>query len=128
MINRVTLIGRITRDLEIRKTGNGTSVLSFNVAVNRDFKSNDGQDADFIGIQCWGKIAENTALYCGKGSLVGIDGRIQSRSYQKDGRTVFITEVVANSIQFLDPKKREDDFYDSYEVEYPADLDEDLEF
>lgn len=105
MLNRVALIGRMTRDPELRRTGNGKAVASFTLAVNRNFKTGDGQEADFLNIVAWGKVAENTANYCGKGSLVSVDGRLQSRSYENNqGQKVFVTEVVADSVQFLDPK------------------------
>lgn len=108
MLNRVTLVGRITRDPELRRTGNGKAVASFSLAVNRNFKSNDGQDADFISVVCWGKTAEVTAQYCSKGSLVSIDGRLQSRTYENNnGDRVFVTEVVADSVQFIDTKRKE---------------------
>ena len=106
MLNRVALVGRLTKELELRRTGNGKAVASFNLAVNRNFKTGDGQEADFLSIVAWGKVAENTAQYCGKGSLVSVDGRLQSRSYENNqGQKVFVTEVVADSVQFLDTKR-----------------------
>lgn len=105
MLNRVALVGRLTKEAELRRTGNGKAVASFNLAVNRNFKTGDGQEADFLNIVAWGKVAENTANYCSKGSLVSVDGRLQSRSYENSqGQKVFVTEVVADSVQFLDPK------------------------
>ena len=107
MLNRVALVGRMTKDPELRRTGNGKAVASFNLAVNRNFKTGDGQEADFLNIAAWGKVAENTANYCSKGSLVSVDGRLQSRSYENNqGQKVFVTEVVADSVQFLDHKKK----------------------
>ena len=73
MLNRALLVGRLTRDPELRRTGSGKAVTSFNLAVERNFKSDD-QEADFINCVCWGKIAENTERYCSKGSLVSVDG------------------------------------------------------
>lgn len=106
MLNRVTLIGRMTREPELRRTGNGKAVTSFNLAVNRNFKTGDGQEADFLSIVCWGKVAENTANYCSKGSLVSIDGRLQTRNYENNqGQKVYVTEIVADSVQFLDTKR-----------------------
>ena len=108
MLNRAVLIGRMTKDPELRRTGNGKAVATFNLAVNRNFKTADRQDADFITVVCWGKVAENTATYCSKGSLVSIDGRLQTRTYENDkGDRVFVTEVVADSVQFIDTRKKE---------------------
>lgn len=105
MLNRVTLVGRLTRDVELRRTGSGKAVASFTLAVNRNFKTGGGQEADFINCVCWGKIAENTANYCSKGSIVSVDGRIQTRNYDNNqGQKVFVTEVVADSVQFLDTR------------------------
>ena len=106
MINRVCLIGRMTRDPELRRTNTGAAVTSFNLAVNRSFQSADGQDADFIPCIVWNKIAENVEKYCSKGSLVGVEGRLRSRSYDNaQGQKVFVVEVVCDSVQFLDTKK-----------------------
>ncbi|GAB2558354.1 single-stranded DNA-binding protein [Gracilibacillus alcaliphilus] len=106
MINRVVLVGRLTKDPELRYTPNGVAVCNFTLAVNRPFKDQNGESqADFIQVQTWRKIAENTANYLGKGSLAGIDGRIQTRNYEgDDGKRVYITEVVADSVQFLDTR------------------------
>ena len=80
MMNRVVIVGRMTRDPELRRTGNGTAVTSFTLALNRNYNSADGQQADFIPVVVWNKAAENVAQYCSKGSLVGVDGRLRSRS------------------------------------------------
>lgn len=106
MLNRVCLVGRLGRDVELKKTGSGKSYAFFSLVVGRNFKTADGQDADFITVVCWGKVAENTATYCSKGSLISIDGRLQTRTYENDkGDRIFITEVVADSVQFLDTKR-----------------------
>lgn len=109
MINRVVLVGRLTRDPDLRYTPNGNAVVNFTLAVNRTFKNSNGeQEADFINCQAWRTTAENVAQYLRKGSLAGIDGRIQTRSYENDeGRRVYVTEVVADSVQFLEPKKQD---------------------
>ena len=108
MLNRVTLVGRLTKDAELRRTSSGKAVASFTLAVNRNFKTGDGQEADFPSIVAWGKVAENTANYCSKGSLVSIDGRLQTRTYENNqGQKVFVTEVVADSVQFLETKRNE---------------------
>ena len=99
MLNRVALVGRLTRDPELRRTGNGTAVTSFTLAVDRNFSTRDGQEADFINCVVWRKPAENVAQYCSKGSLVSVDGRIQTRSYDNNqGQRVYVTEVVADSV------------------------------
>lgn len=105
MLNRALLVGRLTRDPELRRTGSGKAVTSFNLAVERNFKSDD-QEADFINCVCWGKIAENTERYCSKGSMVSVDGRIQTRNYENNqGQKVYVTEVVAESVQFINTKR-----------------------
>lgn len=105
MLNRVALVGRLTRDPELRRTGSGKAVTSFNLAVERNFKSDD-QEADFINCVCWGKIAENTERYCSKGSMVSVDGRIQTRNYDNNqGQKVYVTEVIADSVQFINTKR-----------------------
>lgn len=101
MLNRALLVGRLTRDPELRRTGSGKAVTSFNLAVERNFKSDD-QEADFINCVCWGKIAENTERYCSKGSMVSVDGRIQTRNYENNqGQKIYVTEVIADSVQFI---------------------------
>lgn len=106
MINRVVLVGRLTRDPEMRVSQSNVAVTNFNLAVNRPFSNKDGeQQADFINIVAFRKTAENVNQYLSKGSLCGIDGRIQTRNYEnKEGQRVYVTEVVAESVQFLEPK------------------------
>ena len=106
MINRVVLVGRLTREINLRKTGTGTSVASFTVACNRRFSGqNQDQSADFINCVAWRQTADFLAQYAAKGSLVGIEGRIQSRSYDDtSGKRVYVTEVVADSVQLLESK------------------------
>lgn len=106
MINRVVLVGRLTKDPELRYTPNGVAVANFTLAVNRPFSNQQGErEADFIQCQVWRKAAENVANYLRKGSLAGVDGRMQTRSYDNtEGKRVFITEVVTESVQFLEPR------------------------
>lgn len=106
MINRVVLVGRLTKDPELRYTPNGVPVSTFTLAVNRTFTNRQGErEADFINCVVWRKQAENVANYLRKGSLAGVEGRIQTRSYEaQDGRRVFLTEVVCDSVQFLEPR------------------------
>lgn len=106
MLNRVVLVGRLTKDPDLRYTAGGVAVANFTIAVNRPFSNQQGErEADFINCVIWRKPAENLANYMGKGSLVGVDGRIQTRSYDnQEGKRVYITEVVADSVQFLESK------------------------
>ena len=106
MINRVVLVGRLTKDPEYRTTPSGVSVATFTLAVNRTFTNAQGErEADFINVVVFRRQAENVNNYLFKGSLAGVDGRIQSRSYEnQEGRRIFVTEVVADSVQFLEPK------------------------
>lgn len=104
-INRVVLIGRLVRDPELRKTQNGTSVCSFTMAVNRRQNQDGTQDADFINCVAWNKLADNIQLYQKKGNQLGIEGRINTRSYDnQQGQKVYVTEVVAENVQFLTPR------------------------
>ncbi len=104
MLNRVILIGRLTKDPELRYTPNGTAVATFTLAVNRNRANQEGErEADFIPIVVWQKQAENCANFISKGSLVAVDGRLQVRTYDgKDGQRRWITEVVAENVRFLD--------------------------
>ena len=107
MINRVVLVGRLTRDPELRTTGSGISVATFTLAVDRQFTNAQGErGADFISCVIWRKAAENFCNFTSKGSLVGIDGRIQTRSYDnKDGQRVYVTEVVVDNFSLLESRK-----------------------
>ncbi|MGG2988711.1 single-stranded DNA-binding protein [Geobacillus stearothermophilus] len=101
-MNRVVLVGRLTKDAELRYTPSGVAVASFTLAVNRPFANQQGErEADFVNVVAWRKTAENLANYTKKGSMIAVDGRIQTRSYEKDGRRVYVTEVVADTVQFL---------------------------
>lgn len=106
MINKVVLIGRLTRELELRKTPNGASCVSFTLAVDRARKSDGQPEADFIGCVAWNKTADIMSQYLHKGSLIAIEGRIQTRSYDnQQGQRVYVTEVYTESVQFLDSKR-----------------------
>lgn len=111
MLNRIILIGRLTRDVELRYTQEGKAVANFTLAVDRPFKNQQGEkEADFIRTVVWGKQAENCANHIGKGRLVAVDGRLQIRSYDgNDGQRKYITEVVAGDVRFLDRPKEETD-------------------
>lgn len=106
MINRVVLVGRLTKDPELRYTPSGVAMARFTLAVNRTFTNQQGEkEADFINCLVWRKQAENTANFLKKGSLAGVEGRIQTGSYEgQDGKRVYTTDVVADSVQFLEPR------------------------
>lgn len=106
MINNVTLVGRLTKDPELRYTPNGVATASFTLAVNRPFTNAQGErEADFINCVVWRKPAENVANFLKKGSLAGAVGRLQTRSYEnQQGQRVYVTEVLCESVQFLEPK------------------------
>jgi single-strand DNA-binding protein len=109
VINSVTLVGRLTKDPEMRYTAEGAPVANITLAVSRSFKNAAGDmDTDFVNCTLWRKTAENTANYCRKGSIVGVSGRIQTRNYENsEGRRVYVTEVVADSVRFMGGKTRE---------------------
>ncbi|WP_042478405.1 single-stranded DNA-binding protein [Bacillus ndiopicus] len=106
MINRVVLVGRLTKDPELRYTPSGVPMARFTVAVNRTFSNQQGErEADFISCLAWRKQAENLANFMRKGSLIGVEGRIQTGSYEgQDGKRVYTTDVVADAVQFLEPR------------------------
>lgn len=108
MINNVVLIGRLTKDPELKYTQTGIATTRFTLAVNRPFKNQNGEnEADFINVQVWRKQAENAANYLKKGSLAGVTGRIQTGSYEnQQGQRVYTTDVVADSVQFLEPRNQ----------------------
>lgn len=105
-MNKTFLVGHLTKDPDLRYLSNNTAVATFTIAVNRTFANQSGErEADFINIVVWRKQAENVKKYLVKGSLVGVDGRIQTRSYDnQEGKKVYVTEVVADNVQFLGPK------------------------
>ena len=133
MLNRVVIIGRLTRDPELRYTPNGTASCTFTLAVERNFKNSNGErEADFIPIVTWRQLAENCAKYLKKGRLTAVEGRIQTRSYENnEGRRVYVTEVIADNVRFLESAKNEDrqQQNDDYSDGTPIDIsEEDLPF
>ena len=106
MINNAVLTGRLVQDPELKYTGSGVAVISFRLAVNRNFTNANGErEADFINCQAWRGTAEVIANNLNKGSLIGVEGRIQTRNYQdNDGKTVYVTEVVVDTVTFLEPR------------------------
>lgn len=109
MINRVVLVGRLTKSPELRKTQNGTSVCKFTLAVNRRVTGQGQPDADFISCVAWNKTADLMLQYLNKGSLIGIEGRLQTgRFTNNNGETIYTCDVMVDSLQFLEPKKSEE--------------------
>lgn len=130
MINNVVLVGRMTRDAELRMTQSNTAVASFTLAVNRPFKNQNGErEADFINCVIWRQAAENLANWCKKGALVGITGNIQTRNYEnQQGQRVYVTEVLANNFQLLESRNQQQSS-NNPPANNPMDIsDEDLPF
>lgn len=111
MINHVILVGRLTKDPELRYTPGGQAVTNVILAVSRNYRNQTGEfDTDFVNCTLWRKTAENTANYCRKGTVIGVTGKIQTRNYEnQDGKRVYVTEVIAESVRFLSRKPQEVD-------------------
>ncbi len=129
-MNKAFLIGRLTRDPELRYSSSNAAIVNFSIAIDRQYTNSQGQrETDFINIVAFQKQAENIKKYVSKGSLVAVDGRIQTRNYEdKDGKRVYVTEVVADRVQFLDTKGSNNNVTISDNVEKevsPADFQED---
>ena len=109
-MNQVGLVGRLTKDPTLRQLNENRSTVSFVIAINRNFRNNQGAvDADYLLCVAWGKLAERIAKYCGKGSLIGVKGRLQSRTYtNKDNIKVYTTDVVVEDVRFFVLKQREE--------------------
>ena len=108
MLNQVILVGRLTRDIVVNKSDKGMRVATITLAVPRSFKNVDGSyDTDFIDCVAFDNIAENTKEYCEKGDIVGVKGRVQSRTIEKDGKTEYLMEIIAEKVTFLSNKKKE---------------------
>jgi len=122
-MNKTILIGRPVKDPELKFTpGTGTAVVTFTLAVDRQFKKDGQKEADFIPVVVWGKQAEATANYSAKGKLIGVAGRIQTRSYDaKDGTKKYVTEVVAEEVQFLEWASKPGQAHDNSEEMTPVD-------
>jgi single-strand DNA-binding protein len=113
MMNRVILVGRITKDPELKKTAQDISVINFTIAVNRNYTDQQGEkQADFISCVVWRRQAENVAKYVSKGMLLGVEGRIQTRQYESETGMKYITEVLCDSVQFLENKSSNQSFED----------------
>jgi len=106
MLNQVTLVGRLTKDPELRYTPDGKAVSNITLAVKRSFRNSNGEYVvDFVNCTLWNRIAENTTIYCQKGSIIGITGKIQTRTYENpEGKRNFVTEVIVENVSFMDRK------------------------
>ena len=109
MLNQVTLVGRLTKNPELRYTPDGKAVSNITLAVKRSFRNANGEYVvDFVNCTLWNRIAENTSICCQKGSVVGITGKIQTRTYENpDGKRTFVTEVIVENVSFMDRKNVE---------------------
>lgn len=128
MLNRSILIGRLTRDPELRYTPNGIATCTFTLAVDRPFVKDGEKEADFISIVTWRQLAETCANYLRKGRLTAVEGRIQVRNYKgKDEKKVYVTEIIADNVRFLESSKETADT--SSRDDQPVDIsDDDLPF
>jgi single-strand DNA-binding protein len=122
MINRVVLTGRLTRNVELKKTSNGKSFAKLTLAVDRARKSEGQPDADFINCIAWNRRAETMYQYLRKGSLIGIDGKLNTGSYKKDGQTIYTTDVIVDDFTFLESKNKENNTYAEPTTEPNIDL------
>ena len=122
MINNVVLVGRMTRDADLRYTPSNQAVATFTLAVNRNFKNQAGErEADFINCVIWRQAAENLANWAKKGALIGITGRIQTRNYENgQGQRVYVTEVIAENFQVLESRSSREDQGGDYKSPYQA--------
>lgn len=108
MLNQTVLVGRIVKTPEVKETENGQKVSNITLAVPRSYKNVDGEyETDFVNCTLWGPIATNTAEYCQKGDMVGIKGRIETNSYEKDGEKKYTTDIIAEKVTFLSSKSKE---------------------
>ena len=106
MLNQIVIVGRLVKDPELKETEGGKKVTNITLAVPRSYKNSDGEyDTDFINCTLWTGVAETTSEYCHKGDILGVKGRIQTRSYEKDDEMKYVTEVVAEKVSFLTNKK-----------------------
>ncbi|MBR5328656.1 MAG: single-stranded DNA-binding protein [Firmicutes bacterium] len=122
MLNRIVIIGRLTRDPELRSTSNGTPVATFTVAVDRSFSNNRGEkETDFIPVVVWRAQAETCGRYLSKGKMVAVDGRLQIRTYEaNDGSKRTVAEVVAENVRFLSPKDGGSGYNSGYTPDFPG--------
>ena len=118
-MNKVIIIGRTTKDIELKQTSSGTSVAEFSVAVNRTFKNANGErESDFFNCIAFSKLAETISKYVKKGDQVGIDGRLQTRNYtNREGNKVYVTEIIVENVEFLQTKKQDEPKFEEIDLE-----------
>ena len=110
MLNQIILVGRLTRDIVVNKSENGTKVATISIAIPRSFKNSDGlYDTDFVSCVAFDNIAENTSEYCKKGDIVGIKGRIQSKVIEKDEKKEYTLDIICEKITFLSSRSKEEE-------------------
>lgn len=126
-MNKVLMIGRTTKDVELKQTTTGTSVAEFSIAVKRPFKSANGEnESDFFNCIAFSKLAETISRYVKKGDLIGIEGRLQTRNYtNKEGKKVYVTEIIVENVEFLQNKRQDEQTAPHFEE---IDTDSDLPF
>ena len=108
-MNKVILIGRNTKDIELKQLTSGSSVIEFSIAVNRPYKTNGENESDFFNCVAYSKLAENISRYVKKGDLIGIEGRLQTRNYtNREGKKVYVTEIIVENCEFLQSKRQEE--------------------
>lgn len=116
MLNQVVLVGRLTSDMEVKESEDGKKYCNMSLAIPRSFKNADGAyDTDFVNIKTFDSIAQNTAEYCNKGDIVGVKGRIQTGSYEKDGEKKFSMDIIAEKVTFLSSRSNENKNKDDVE-------------
>jgi single-strand DNA-binding protein len=129
MLNRVVLVGRLTKDPELRRTQSGAAVTTFTLAVDKRFSRDQDRTANFFTIVAWNNTAENVAKYMRKGNLVGVDGRLDQRSYERADKTRgYVVEVIADQVSFLEPKGTTNDNTQTPSYEEERAVEEDLPF
>ncbi len=109
MLNQIILVGRLVREVTVNKTENGKKIATLTLAIPRSFKNVDGTyDTDFIDCILWENVADNTSIYCHKGDVVGVKGRVQSRTVEQADKKVYITEIIGEKVTFLSSKNHEE--------------------
>jgi single-strand DNA-binding protein len=130
-MNKVIIIGRNTKDIELKQTTSGTAVAEFSIAVKRPFKNANGEnESDFFNCIAFSKLAETIGKYVKKGDQVGIEGRLQTRNYtNREGKKVYVTEIIVENVEFLQSKKQDEPQFETTNVNFEeASPDEDLPF
>jgi single-strand DNA-binding protein len=127
-MNKVILIGRLTKDPDLRTINNDISVCRFTLAVNRPYTKGKEQEADFFNIVAWRNQADNCGKYLTKGSQCAVEGTIQNRTYEKDGEKKYVTEIMAEHVEFLGSKEKTEQKQQSFKDLPNADDDDDLPF